>query len=300
MNLINILSDTLNAWKKGAYDCGDQRVTLQTTIDEAKLSTVLLPKQISEICEKPLEFYSSDDRGNIRCFKMDSFSCAIKRYYELSKEQVEIQNNQIAVLNFANPVHPGGGVRRGARAQEEDLCRRSSLLLSLENQSSKVYYEYNQQCDHFLSSDAMILSPKVEIIKDENYTPLPESIVLNVITCAAPIYYISHIEDASKRDVMQEQYYSLFYQRIQRMLKCSAHFGYRNLILGAWGCGAFGNDSRVVSNLFLQALETKDSTGIPLKDYFCSIDFAVYGKTNLHNFNQFNRIFGSYNAKTRR
>ena len=47
---------------------------------------------------------------------------------------------EILVLNLANPVNPGGGARRGARAQEEDLCRKSSLLLSLEDVSAKSYY----------------------------------------------------------------------------------------------------------------------------------------------------------------
>jgi uncharacterized protein (TIGR02452 family) len=34
-------------------------------------------------------------------------------------------------LNFANGVHPGGGFRRGARAQEEVLCRSSALFETL-------------------------------------------------------------------------------------------------------------------------------------------------------------------------
>ena len=296
LNLINVLSDTLSVWEKGYYEWNHQKVALKTTMDEVKSSNVLLPDQITEIYEKPLSYDPSGNHGNIRCFKMDSFSCAIKRYYELGKSQRSIKNNQIAVLNFANPVHPGGGVRHGAKAQEEDLCRRSSLLLSLENGSSKEYYEYNKHCDRFLSSDAIIMSSKVEIIKDENYMPLPESIVLNVITCAAPIYHIKFVADSSKREDIRKQYYNLFYRRIVHMLKCSAYFGYQNLILGAWGCGAFGNDPQVVSNLFLRALENKDFMDVPMKDYFCCIDFAVlYGKNN-QNYEQFNKIFGTYNS----
>ena len=34
---------------------------------------------------------------------------------------------KIAVLNFANPEHPGGGVQLGAMAQEECLCRSSEV-----------------------------------------------------------------------------------------------------------------------------------------------------------------------------
>lgn len=297
MNFINVLSNTLSAWEKGYYEYGHKKIALQTTLEEAKSSTVLLPDTITEICERPMKYYLSDI-CSIRCLKMDSFSCAIKRYYELKEKKTLTKDNQIAVLNFANPVHPGGGVRSGARAQEEDLCRRSSLLLSLENSSSKAYYEYNKHCDRFLSSDAMILSPKVEIIKDEDYMPLSESIVLNVITCAAPINCINRVKEDSKRKVVREQYYDLFYQRIQRMLKCSAYFGYRNLILGAWGCGAFGNDAKIVSNIFLKALEVKESTGIQLKDYFSSIDFAILGSSNLYHYQEFYRNFGNYNSKS--
>src|SRR5215831_3484861 len=38
---------------------------------------------------------------------------------------------QPLALNFANGVHPGGGFLRGARAQEEVLCRSSALYQTL-------------------------------------------------------------------------------------------------------------------------------------------------------------------------
>ena len=297
MNLINVLSDTLNAWEDGYYECNGQKIPLQISKNIAESSIVLLPNEISEICQKPLTFQKSNEHGIIKCLQIDSFSCAIKKYHELIDEKKLKSDKQILVLNFANPIHPGGGVRRGARAQEEDLCRRSSLLLSLENIEAREYYEFNLNSNRFLSSDAMILTPKVEIIKDENYLPLPEPITVSVITCAAPIYNSNHINT----DTEAKQYYSLFYQRIQRVLKISAYFGYENLILGAWGCGAFGNDAKFVSDLFLRALKDNDTVEIPMKDYFHSIIFAVPGKfgafSNLYNYNQFYKNFGSFNSE---
>ena len=67
---------------------------------------------------------------------MDSFSRAREMYEDFSYIFTERDAKEILVLNLANPVHPGGGVRRGVRAQEEDLCRKSSLLLSLEGRDA--------------------------------------------------------------------------------------------------------------------------------------------------------------------
>lgn len=293
MNLINVLLDTLNTWQRGYYEFENRKISLQTSADDAEAAVVLLPEQIAEICQRTLKDQFLHEHGVIRCLQMDSFSCAIKRHSELNQSDRAAKGEQIAVLNFANPIHPGGGVKRGAKAQEEDLCRRSSLLLSLESKAAKPYYEYNMNCDRYLSSEAIIISPNVEIIKDENYIPLSKSVLVDVITCAAPIYSLHALPSNTESQEMHKQYYQIFYQRIYRMLKCCAYFGYQNLVLGAWGCGAFGNDAMVVSQLFHQALEIREPTGIAMKDHFSTIDFAVLGRTGLYNYNQFSRVFGS-------
>ena len=78
-------------------------------------------------------------RVRVSVINRDSFAAAIELnndyLYQSGKHKKEA-----LVLNFANPVHPGGGVRRGANAQEEDLCRKSSLLLSLESENARSFY----------------------------------------------------------------------------------------------------------------------------------------------------------------
>ena len=84
----------------------------------------------------------------------------------------------------------------------------------------------------------------------------------------------------------------MFYNRIVGILKCAAYFGYEDLVLGAWGCGAFGNDAAVVSDLFYRALKVLDWDGTD--DMFRRIVFAVRSRgEDSYNFKEFNRNFGS-------
>lgn len=200
------------------------------------------------------------------------------------------------VLNFANPVHPGGGVRRGARAQEEDLCRKSSLLFALESEAAKRYYWYNRAQQTNLGSDAVILTPEVEIIKDENGALLDEPLIVSVMTCAAPMITFG------KEGLTEEQYRRLFYDRICGMLKCAAYWGYSMLVLGAFGCGAFQNDAKVVSDLFYRAMKDCKYDGTALSAFFERVDFAVLDRSsNQYNLKEFQCNFSDFhrNAQAR-
>jgi len=198
------------------------------------------------------------------------------------------QSKPVLVLNFANPVNIGGGVYKGARAQEEDLCRRSSLLRSLETPHSLRYYSYNRKLHTHMGSDAMIFSPEVEIFRDEHGELMDETVIVAVLTCAAPMITYS------MEGMSESEYRGMFYNRIVGMLKCAAYFGYEDLVLGAWGCGAFGNDAAIVSDLFYRALEKLDWDGCKVNDLFRRIVFAVRSRgEESYNFKEFNRNFGN-------
>lgn len=284
---IQMLQSTLEILKRGSYLANGKEVRLQLSPREMEEVQVLLPEDVKEICDRT-DFKKAFVIGRCGhdCENMDSFALARKRYEDCAYLFREKDAKEILVLNLANPVNPGGGVRRGSRAQEEDLCRKSSLLLSLESPQAQRYYDYNRSLNTYMGSDAMMFTPRVEIIRDEEGNLLEQTAVVAVLTCAAPMV------SRGKEGMTEPEYEAMVYNRIMGMLKCAAHFGYKNLVLGAWGCGAFGNDAHVISDLFYRALKEMRYNGYSEKDFFRRIDFAVLDKSaEQYNFKEFYRNF---------
>ncbi|MBR3082295.1 MAG: TIGR02452 family protein, partial [Clostridiales bacterium] len=132
-----------------------------------------------------------------------------------------------------------------------------------------------------LGTNAVIITPRVEIIRDDDNNLLEESVVVAVMTCAAP-----NIRDGIA-DMTQQQYEEMVYSRIMRMLLVAASRGYNNLVLGAWGCGAFGNDPKMMSDLFKKAARETDGL-------FETMEFAIVRNDEKpENYNEFSRNFKS-------
>lgn len=177
---IAMLEDTLKILKQGWYEKNGKRIQLKLSAKEMQEIQVYLPEAMKKNCSDP-EFSRPFVIGRCGhgCENIDSFALARKRLgdtYLFTRD-----DHGILVLNLANPVHPGGGVRNGARAQEEDLCRKSSLLLSLESKEARKYYDYNKSLNTYLGSDALMIAPYVEIIKDANGDLLDDTVVVSVL-----------------------------------------------------------------------------------------------------------------------
>ena len=284
---VGMLQETLQILEQGSYRVNGRTVRLKLSNDSMRRVQVLLPEEVRDICGNP-DFKRAFVLGRCGydCNNMDSLTAARKLYKK--SFWFNQKSKPVLVLNFANPVNPGGGVRRGARAQEEDLCRKSSLLLSLESRDAARYYEYHRGLHTYMGSDAMMFTPEVEVIRDENGSLLEETVIVAVLTCAAPMV------KRGMEGMSDQEYQEMVCRRITGMLKCVAYFGYEHLVLGAWGCGAFGNDAKTMSDLFYQALKELNFNGLREKDLFRRIDFAVLDRTReQYNYKEFFRNFTS-------
>ncbi|MCA9177501.1 MAG: TIGR02452 family protein [Planctomycetales bacterium] len=156
----------------------------------------------------------------------------------------------VALLNFASARSPGGGFLNGAKAQEEDLCRCSGLYPCLLR--CMEYYEANRRQDSLLYTDHLIFSPGVPFFKTRGTGNLLETpFLVSVITAPAP----NSGPFLRRHPGRVDQVATTFLRRWENVL-CAAHaVGVTHLLLGAWGCGAFGGDPAVASRTARQAIE---------------------------------------------
>ncbi len=163
-------------------------------------------------------------------------------------------------LNFANGVTPGGGFLGGARAQEEVLCRSSALYQTL---VGDPMYEAHRQRPLPDSTDWAIYSPDVPVFRTDGGTALEQYWLLSFLTCAAP--YAPTMGQPESGDLLQ--------RRIHRVLTIARSYGYKTLVLGAWGCGAFANDPQRTAGDFRAALE-HDFQGAFSQIVFAIVDWS--------------------------
>jgi uncharacterized protein (TIGR02452 family) len=154
----------------------------------------------------------------------------------------------VAALNFASARNPGGGFLTGSQAQEESLARSSALHAS--QLRAWDFYERHRTASTLLYSDAMILSPGCPVIRDDDGNLLEEPRVVTFITSAAPNAGATARNRPEELPLIPE----VFRRRSEYVLALAASQGYKRLVLGAWGCGVFHNDPRLVAATFADHL----------------------------------------------
>ena len=204
---------------------------------------------------------------------------------------------KVCVLNFASATNPGGGVIKGSSAQEEAICRCSTLYPNLKEQ--RMWYQFyapHRRAHDPLHNDDCIYTPGVVVFKSDTDYPqlLPEEkwYSVNVLTCAAPNLRERPSTEMNSGDgdaavhISREELQALHEKRMRRVLEIAWAKENEVVILGAFGCGAFRNPPTVVA----QAMKTV------VQEYrkkFETIEFAVYCSTQYDtNYRIFQQVLG--------
>ena len=271
--LIEIFEDTQRFYS--------QNPQLSKAAQAAKTATKLYEEN------DPLgELAGKGSEGQIVVSKHKTFEAAM----QLHAEHPEWK---IAVLNFASATNPGGGVRTGSSAQEESLCRCSTLYPALtQNWLWQQYYQKNRDMHDNLHTDACIYTPGVVICKTD--AAYPERMdekdwtYVDVISCAAPnlrkkLGNLHNSEYGAAKTLNRDELYKLHVKRAKHILRVAASNEVDALVLGAFGCGAFANDPNTVARAYADTLSE-------YRKYFQLVEFAVYCRPEeTENYNAFKR-----------
>lgn len=231
-----------------------------------RIVTCVLNSEIYSSNFNPINLYKSPDGYNTEFTLVDKDS--VTAIIE------QPQNEIVAVLNFASYKNPGGKFIEGSSAQEESLCHASFLYNVLIAHSD--YYEWNNEHkNRGLYENRAIYSPEVLFQKGKDWRDC------DVITCAAPNITPSRkynwgVTDAENTKALKS--------RIKFVLDIAADHKVETLILGAFGCGVFGQDAEEVANIFMDYLTISHKM-------FKKVIFAIPKGFHTENYDKFEKVF---------
>lgn len=255
-NKVEVFEDTLSII--------EHTVKLQDAVKNSILNQVFISNNDCVNCCPPHHI----EEAQVIVSQSRSFEAAAK-----------YREQKVAVLNFASATSPGGGVRSGAMAQEESLCRVSTLYPCLKDKLMwEKFYSPHRVSQDSLHNDDIIYTPNVVVIKDDDYNMLQSPFLVDIITCAAPNLRPNpsngnacYSGDAVR--IGREDLLLLHERRAGKILSVAAQKKVEVLILGAFGCGAFRNDPNVVATAYHNKIPE-------FLNYFKIIEFAIYCSPN--------------------
>lgn len=244
-NLVDVWTDTLGRSKryfsKGVYS---QKITTDFAIENT------LPGEFFPLNAHCVPLIIVEDE--------DTFNMAV-RY---------TSSHRVLVLNMASDFKPGGSVRTGGTAQEEELFRRSNACMS------------HSELDYPLAVNEVIYSPDLVIFKDQTYAYI-EPEYFGMISCPAlrKPKLVNGAYTPEQREIMK--------QKIELIFKVGVQNKYDCLVLGALGCGVFQNPPEEVASMFKQMI-------VKYTGYFQIIAFAILdvGASGKSNLDTFKKILG--------
>ena len=269
----DVFQTTIEAVRRRSYETGGARIELDAGGEYRRL-------------QEETVFYPSTDDLVTRIDRRRVFETAVSVVPGDSLDTAFefVKNGQPPlVLNMASRQNPGGGALGGAGAQEENLFRRSNLFWSL-YQFAEYAEQYGVTPDPaghqypIPRSSGGIYSPDAQVFRSSEatgYALLPAPYPVSFVT--VPAINRPAMEERDGQTWLTPQMTRITQGKIRAILRIAAHHGHLDLVLGAFGCGAFRNPPHHMARLFREILEDQEFAGV-----FRHVAFAILDDHNAH------------------
>lgn len=253
----NIANGTLGVINSGYYvNELKEKVNISSLVSDAVEGTEL----ISEF--RDMESYDTSNASFDKLKPVVVNNTTINTIIELRNSGI---SGNIVALNFASARNPGGGFETGANAQEESIARASALYPCLVKCSR--FYEFHRRQGSPLYSNKMIYSPNVPIFRDDSGKFLNAPVLCSFITSPAVNANVARARGISESIINETMNI-----RIKNILNLALSKNSSAIVLGAFGCGVFGNNPKEVSHMFASQLKEN------MKSSNIKIIFAIYDR----------------------
>jgi uncharacterized protein (TIGR02452 family) len=235
-----------------------------------------------EALRRGTRFYPSTDDLAVPPARRDAFPTRVR---VVNADCLEVARSLAAsgappaVLNMASPDRPGGSVLAGAGAQEESLFRRTNLLWSLFQfvpdgadygvppcPTGARYPIPRESAGIYTPPAAVFRAPQAD-----GYAFLDAPFRAAFVTVPAiPRPAVVHRRDALPW--LTAPMARATRRKIRAILRIAAAHGHADLVLSAFGCGAFRNPPHHVAQLFREVLSERELRGVFREIVFAVID----------------------------
>ena len=252
----DVQKDTINIFHNGYYT---NTIGKQVNIDKDSLSSSI-NKTRKYYKDQIIKKYNTTELPKLlepQIFIVDDDCLEVGLHFKY------IGYNPV-VLNMASAIHPGGGYKNGAGAQEESIFRRTNLHLCLDAQRKKLYP---------IPRRGAIYTPNALIIKHSefnNYIPTDYCYNMSFISAAAHKCHDDDIITVNGNKILNNRIEKMTKDKIDTIFELACSEGHDVIILSAFGCGAYGNPPYCIARLFKESMKKYGG-------HFRYVIFAIFG-----------------------
>jgi uncharacterized protein (TIGR02452 family) len=258
-----IFEGTVEIVNKGSYQLDDKQIIIDGTSVAADTEYFTAPPKLPEaaVCETKFFVKEADCLETTESLLKDGLNPC--------------------VLNMASGKNPGGGVKGGAGAQEENIFRRTNMFKSLFQfadfavqygiKRSIYSYPLNRDTGGIYSKDITVFRTS----DDGGYALLEKPFQVSFVS--VPAINRPDLEKVDNQYYIAQRLVEPTKEKMRAILRIAGKYKHDALVLSAFGCGAFANPPYHIALLFSEVFEEKE-----FKDRFKQVVFSIIDDHNSH------------------